>query len=253
MRVTSIPDRRQAGAFLFLLACASGMPLAAVDGRLADTPWQESYQNRGDVKRLTVTWGTVSETRQRTAAECHADYHALKAYLAGPEFAQVWKGILATAQQQETELAAAMVEKIRVAHEATPQNPPVPAQLERSARREALLPWQERIPLSLRGDLVLLVVDFRDERQVAWLLAQVERTPHAQAFAVGWNRHRDVSDAILAFPALANVQTVRHQGAEEGDSHAYVRWLAGWGITALPARITFADDTHTLIEEGLNP
>jgi len=204
------------------------------------------------VQKLVIQWGTVSETRVRSAAECVQDYRDLKAFLVGPEFAKVWQGILITASIAEERLAKETMARIQTAYTATPQVPPVSALTAVRVRAEPLQRWQQRLPVTMRDNLVVIVADFRDPQQVAWMIRQLEAYPMAQAFAVGWERYSDIGVAIDAFPLLANVQSIREQGEEAGGSLAYERWFAGWGIRALPARIRFLEDS-TEITEGLSP
>jgi hypothetical protein len=200
---------------------------------------------------LVCEWGAVSTTVERSGEDCDKDYLDLLRYLSSPEWMAIWHDIVEKGIEEEKKIAHEAIEKVKKEYGETVQEIGLTQQPNITHRTVGIQPWQRRIPLDIRKNLVVLVVDFSKTEQIAWAIQAVSRQPHAQLYACAWNSQAEVDAVCAQYSALAQTHKIRVAPDTKQEVSAVDTWLAGWQIMALPAAVSFPDSDHVLIQEGL--
>jgi hypothetical protein len=221
-------------------------PVQAVEYPLREQPLEVRVEQLdGRNEQVVVDWGRVSESLRRDPAECDQQRETFKSFLTSPEFmAFVEK------HGMRTDLLAAMaskeeLEKLRRHLASQPHATALPRAIQQRSNQAPVPGFLRDMGAEQRRNLRLVLYDDADSHQREWLLrwhaAHADDPYLTIVVAQGWSSFGAIERFAESHPEI----TISPIASDD--------YAAGFGVTALPAVITFPDDDHIHRIEGLIP
>lgn len=237
--------RRQAGLTIVLqISIATG--LYGVEYPMPSTPQRVSERQLDGRNPVTVVdWGRISESRKRDPQEIIDQREAFKDFLVSPEFMA-----FVERNGMRTDLLAALageeeLNKLKQHLSTQPHVTKVQRGLVQTSGEGPLPSFIEGIGAEQRRNLRLVVYNDADSQQREWLLRwhdEHQDDPYFNfAIAIGWTSFNALKRFAQEHPEL---------GISPVPSDDYA---TAFGVTALPAVVTFPADDRIHRVQGLLP